>query len=191
MHKIVRMYVGGCFLLTLRRQNIWLAISSLSSVITHQLQAPWSKPSGYSEDSSLYPANFFRRNKSMLCGRHTSESLSLSSLTRSLLPFVFSFFFSIFFTFLLHLSATKYWHWIRKKYFAYGIYNVLTTVRFRFTVFWVITSPSLVGGNKHSQQLILQTVLVPSTQYLLQQKLYQIILILESSSGKQRLQTEN
>jgi hypothetical protein len=95
-------------LLTVRRQNIWLAVSSLSSDITLQLLAPWSKPSGYSEASSLYPANFVRRNKSMLCGRHTFESLPLPSLTRSLLLFVFSFFFSIFFAFLLHLSATKY-----------------------------------------------------------------------------------
>lgn len=141
-------------LLTVRRQNIWLAgwlaVSSLSSDITLQLQAPWGKPSGYSEVSSLYPANFVRRNNSILCGRHTFESLPLPSLTRSFL-FVFSFFFSIFFAFLLHLSATKYWHWICKQYFAYGIYKVLTVVRVRIAVFWVITPPSLIGGNKYSQ----------------------------------------
>jgi len=138
-------------LLTVRRQHIWLVVFSLSSDITLQLQAPWSEPSGYSEVSSLYPANFVRRNKSMLCGRHTSESLPLPSLTLSLLPFVFSFFYSIFFAFLLHLSATKYWHWICKQYFADGIYKVLTTVRVRIAVFWVITPPSLVGGNKYTQ----------------------------------------
>jgi hypothetical protein len=71
-------------LLTVRRQNIRLAVSILFSVITLQLQAPWSKRSGYSEVSSLYPANFFRRNKSILCQQHTSESLSFPSLTHPL-----------------------------------------------------------------------------------------------------------
>ena len=137
-------------LLTARRQNIWLAVSSLFPVITLQLQASWSKPSGYSEVSSLCPANFVRRSRSMLCWRHTSESLPLPSLTRSLLPFVFLSFSASYLRFFSTCLQQNTDIGSVNNTLLTGYIRVFTTVRVPIAVFWAITTPSLVGGTEYS-----------------------------------------